>query len=293
MHTLAVNQLRDNPLNGKNFLLWERLLKRALEANGLGHTIKMPLGDSPTNGTAEVIAAYEKRQDDYSKAIEIMDESICPSIIPNVAWMSWDAYKLMHHLQEKFGRVAYKNAFRALRRLHECKMREDETITSFERRFLDCLERTRKLGLNVSDKDAIKIILGAVPLKYWTKSWQYNLEEDSNILCHLFTETEMNLDELFTNLKEAEKAIDDQEVLLIESDTISFGSMREISALRDDSWSSGWDEDPMEESSTDSTGSSKKQKIAKGTSGTCSYMRNSIARNGQKTWILIRVLCNI
>ncbi len=76
MFITAEIQLRNNPLNGENFLLWEKLLKKMLDINGIGYTIEVPLSAYPINLGTEAIIAYEKRRDDYNFALVIMTKSI-------------------------------------------------------------------------------------------------------------------------------------------------------------------------------------------------------------------------
>ncbi len=118
-------------------------------------------------------------------------------------------------------------------------------------RFIGHLKRTRDAGLDVSEESVIELILGAIPMKYWVKVWQYGLDKDHNILHHLFQETHKNVCELFRDLQMTEITTKDQEVFMIESDTEPADSDQSVTSEHPiGTWSESRD-DPMEEDSTD------------------------------------------
>ncbi len=125
--------LAANPLNGYNFLIWERLVRKVLETYKLEHTITTPLKTIiKYDGSRWYHSTDEALKAGYQLACGTLLGSMEPSIKSDCTKLKWNAYEIMCYLQKEYGDKIRRRESKSLRDFHSCIMLEHESFKSYE-----------------------------------------------------------------------------------------------------------------------------------------------------------------
>lgn len=86
-----------------------------------------------------------------------------------------DAYDMVEHLKEMFGRQAMTERFETIRYLHGCKMEETSNVSTHVLKMKSYMNNLKRLGSPHLQDLATDLILNLLPKSYDTFIMNYNM----------------------------------------------------------------------------------------------------------------------